>query len=58
MVQYVEDDEFFLGRDMMRRKTYSEFTAQEIDAEVHGIINGCYNRSREMIYAEQGQSWR
>jgi cell division protease FtsH len=53
MVQYVEDDEFFLGRDMMRRKTYSEFTAQEIDAEVHGIINGCYNRAHEMIYANR-----
>jgi cell division protease FtsH len=53
MVQYVEDDEFFLGRDMMRRKTYSEFTAQEIDAEVHAIINGCYNRAREMIYANR-----
>jgi cell division protease FtsH len=53
MVQYVEDDEFFLGRDMMRRKTYSESTAQEIDAEVHGIINGCYNRAREIIYANR-----
>ena len=46
----IRDDEFFLGRDMMRRKTYSEATAQEIDAEVHGIINGCYNRAREIIY--------
>jgi cell division protease FtsH len=53
MVQYVEDDEFFLGRDMMRRKTYSESTAQEIDAEVHGIINGCYNRAREIIFANR-----
>ena len=53
MVQYVEDDEFFLGRDMMRRKTYSESTAQDIDAEVHGIINGCYNRAREIIYAHR-----
>jgi cell division protease FtsH len=53
MVQYVEDDEFFLGRDMMRRKTYSESTAQEIDAEVHAIINGCYNRAREIIYANR-----
>jgi cell division protease FtsH len=53
MVQYVEDDEFFLGRDMMRRKTYSESTAQEIDAEVHSIINGCYNRAREIIYANR-----
>jgi len=53
MVQYVEDDEFFLGRDMMRRKTYSETTAQEIDAEVHNIINGCYNRAREIIYGNR-----
>src|SRR3984957_19008427 len=53
MVQYVEDDEFFLGRDMMRRKTYSESTAQEIDAEVHAIINGCYNRAREIINANR-----
>jgi cell division protease FtsH len=53
MVQYAEDDEFFLGRDMMRRKTYSESTAQEIDAEVHAIINGCYNRAREIIYANR-----
>ena len=50
MVQYVEDDEFFLGRDMMRRKTYSEFTAQEIDAEVHGIIDSCYQRAHDLIY--------
>ncbi|HEY5297029.1 MAG TPA: ATP-dependent zinc metalloprotease FtsH [Verrucomicrobiae bacterium] len=53
MVQYVEDDEFFLGRDMMRRKTYSEATAQDIDAEVHGIINGCYNKAHEIIYANR-----
>jgi cell division protease FtsH len=49
MVQYVEDDEFFLGRDMMRRKTYSEATAQEIDAEVRGIINSCYQRAQQAI---------
>jgi cell division protease FtsH len=53
MVQYVEDDEFFLGRDMMRRKTYSEATAQDIDAEVHGIINSCYERARELIFANR-----
>jgi cell division protease FtsH len=53
MVQYVEDDEFFLGRDMMRRKTYSESTAQDIDTEVHAIINGCYNRAREIIFANR-----
>jgi cell division protease FtsH len=49
MVQYVEDDEFFLGRDMMRRKTYSETTAQEIDEEVRGIITSCYQRAQQAI---------
>jgi cell division protease FtsH len=38
---------------MMRRKTYSEATAQEIDAEVHGIINSCYQRAREIIFANR-----
>jgi cell division protease FtsH len=49
MVQYVEDDEFFLGRDMMRRKTYSEATAQQIDAEVRDIITSCYQRAQQAI---------
>jgi cell division protease FtsH len=53
MVQYAEDDEFFLGRDMMRRKTYSEATAQEIDTEVRGIISRCYQKAHEIIYANR-----
>src|SRR5438309_11372108 len=40
MVQYGDDDEYvFLGREMVRTKLYSEFTAQEIDAEVKLIID-------------------
>ena len=50
MVQYVQDDEF---RDMMNRKNYSEATAQEIDAEVSGIINRCYQRAKEIIDANR-----
>ena len=50
MVQYSEDDEFFLGRDMMRRKSYSEATAQEIDAEVRAIIKGQYDRAYALIH--------
>jgi cell division protease FtsH len=50
MVQYVQDDDF---RDMMNRKNYSEATAQEIDAEVSGIINRCYERAREIIFANR-----
>ncbi len=50
MVQYTEDDEFFLGRDMMRRKSYSEDTAQRIDAEVRAIIKTQYDRAYALIH--------
>ena len=50
MVQYTEDDEFFLGRDMIRRKSYSEDTAQRIDAEVRAIIKTQYDRAYALIH--------
>ena len=50
MVQYTEDDEYFLGRDMMRRKSYSEATAQEIDAEVKSIIDSSFQVAKDIIY--------
>jgi cell division protease FtsH len=49
MVQYDEDSEYFLGRDMLRRKTYSEHTAEEIDAEVRAIIQSCYQTAKNLI---------
>ncbi|HEY3853636.1 MAG TPA: ATP-dependent zinc metalloprotease FtsH [Verrucomicrobiae bacterium] len=50
MVQYGSDhDQVFMGRDMMQRKDYSEFTAQEIDTEVKRIINESYDRSKNLI---------
>ncbi len=50
MVQYGNDQEnVFMGRDMMQRKDYSEFTAQEIDAEVKRMINESYDRSKTLI---------
>jgi cell division protease FtsH len=53
MVQYTEDDEYFLGRDMMRRKSYSEATAQEIDAEVRAIIKAQFERAHEIIHSHR-----
>jgi cell division protease FtsH len=53
MVQYSEDDEYFLGRDMMRRKSYSEATAEEIDAEVRAIIKGQYDRAHQIIHTNR-----
>src|SRR6266850_1054632 len=50
MVQYGDDDEFvFLGREMGRAKVYSEFTAQEIDAEVKRIIDEAYKIAKDLI---------
>ena len=39
----------FMGRDMVQRKDYSEFTAQEIDTEVKRIINEAYHRAKNLI---------
>jgi cell division protease FtsH len=50
MVQYGnENDHLFMGRDMVQRKEYSEFTAQEIDAEVKRIIKEAYDRANRLI---------
>jgi cell division protease FtsH len=54
MVQYGSDqDQVFLGRDMPNRKDYSEFAAQEIDAEVKRIINEAYAVSKNIIDANR-----
>jgi len=53
MVQYSEDDEYFLGRDMMRRKSYSEATAQEIDSEVRAIIRAQFERAHNIIHTSR-----
>jgi cell division protease FtsH len=50
MVQYGNDgDHLFMGRDMVQRKEYSEYTAQEIDGEVKRIINEAYSRAKGLI---------
>ncbi|HEY6167647.1 MAG TPA: ATP-dependent zinc metalloprotease FtsH, partial [Verrucomicrobiae bacterium] len=49
MIQYGNDDEYYLGREMMRRKDYSEHTAQDIDAEVKRMIDTCYHTAKEII---------
>ena len=53
MVQYTEDDEYFIGRDMMRRKSYSEATAQEIDSEVRAFIKTQYQRAHDLIHSNR-----
>jgi cell division protease FtsH len=49
MVQYGGDDEYYLGREMLRRKDYSESTAEAIDAEVKRIIDESYQLAKKLI---------
>lgn len=49
MIQFGNDEEMFLGREMMRRKDYSDETASSIDAEVKALIDGAYRRATDLI---------
>jgi cell division protease FtsH len=41
----------FLGRDFGEERNYSEEVASKIDGEVRRIIEGCYQRGREILNA-------
>jgi len=49
-VTYGEKEELtFLGKELGERKTYSEATASEIDAEIKKIIERANNKAREIL---------
>ena len=49
-VQYGDEgDEVFIGRDIGHTRNYSENTADEIDAEVKGILNFSYNEAKRLL---------
>ena len=43
------EGEVFLGRDFSANKDYSEDTARQIDAEVRGIVLGCYENGKRLL---------
>ena len=50
MVLYGDSDEYvFLGKEIAQNKTYSEQTAQQIDAEVRRLIDEGYNLAKGLI---------
>lgn len=50
MVEYGEPEgAVFLARDISRARNYSEATAQQIDEEVKRLIDGAYNKARQLI---------
>ncbi|MBI5838346.1 MAG: ATP-dependent zinc metalloprotease FtsH, partial [Candidatus Eisenbacteria bacterium] len=48
-----KDEMVFLGREIATHKDYSDRTAELIDEEVRGIVDGCYQRALELLKANQ-----
>lgn len=48
-----DDDEVFIGRDLAHTKAHSESVAGEIDREVKAIIDGCYQKAKEIILSRE-----
>jgi cell division protease FtsH len=42
-------DHIFLGKEITRNQNYSEKTAQQIDAEIHLIVDAQYKRAKEIL---------
>lgn len=49
MVNYANDDEVFIGRDLGHTRNYSENVAKTIDAEVKSIIDDCYAKAKQLL---------
>lgn len=47
--------EVFLGRDIQSDQNYSDAIAHEIDKEVQGIINHCYDRAKQILTEHKEQ---
>ena len=46
-------EEVFLGRDIVHAKEYSEETAAVIDEEIKNIIDACYKKATELLSANE-----
>jgi len=44
-----DDDEVFIGRDLVHAKNHSELVAGEIDKEIKNIIDDCYKKAKDII---------
>jgi len=44
-----KQDLIFLGREISEQKDYSEKTAEVIDAEVHLLVQGCYDNAHKIL---------
>ncbi len=53
LINYSDEDELVLGRDLGHTKSYSEDVATRIDAEVKRIVDECYAKAKEIILANE-----
>lgn len=44
-----KEEPVFLGRDMQRRRDFSESTAQEIDEELRFVVTECFERAKSLL---------
>ncbi len=43
------EEHIFLGKEIGRQRDFSESTAQEIDKELHSMVQGCYERAKGLL---------
>jgi len=48
-VSFGENDEVFLGRDILKERNFSEEIAAEIDREVRRIVEECFERAKKLL---------
>lgn len=53
VINYDDDDEVFIGRDLAHAKNHSEVISGEIDKEVKVIIDDCYKKAKDIILEQE-----
>jgi cell division protease FtsH len=48
-ISFGENDEIFLGRDLLKERNFSEAIASEIDQEVRRIVGECFERAKQLL---------
>jgi cell division protease FtsH len=43
------DEQYFLGRDIGMERPYGEDTAEQVDQEVHRILQTCYDKTKALL---------
>jgi cell division protease FtsH len=44
-----KEEHIFLGKEIAQHRDFSERTAQEIDEELQKIVNGCFERAKQLV---------